>query len=416
MNERSPSPSPLRKPLASSKALQALAMASDNEQDENPSDEDEETLQLKLQAIEAKLKLKKLQQAKTKNARRARSPSEDVSESASPRKRLKVSVFPAADVQIPVSPAKDRIKAPQQDTSPARILLGIDKGLRAQDVSLKRPRPGPIFDRSEPKLAAAAPEPRIKSFSERIAESRTNDQAQETKEERIQKARSKGFSLSRPLDASPDTPKPRNTGLRTDGAPSRQCKDTSRNTQSSSQPSSHPAARFSQSSTSASALQASQRPRTSKPESHSDSTNNNNQLLRSSSAEPSADSSSFDPYSSLHLTKRTIPHVDLARTLAGKEIYTLPRLLKEVKSPHYDPPDCEADFVVFAILAAKSTPYDHKPAHHSTGEDETGPLGAPKNKFMVLKLTDLNWELDCFLFDTAFSQYWKLTPELCLQS
>lgn len=35
---------------------------------------------------------------------------------------------------------------------------------------------------------------------------------------------------------------------------------------------------------------------------------------------------------------------------------------------------------------------------------------APRNKFMVLKLTDLKWEVDCFLFGTAFDQFWKLTP------
>ncbi|KAI7128815.1 hypothetical protein KC343_g17263, partial [Hortaea werneckii] len=106
-------------------------------------------------------------------------------------------------------------------------------------------------------------------------------------------------------------------------------------------------------------------------------------------------------------------------------IYPLPRLLKEVKAPHYDPPDCAEDFVVFGILASKSSPYDQKPQHKTTSstggggetsqEDPLPPPTAaeealPRNKFMVLHLTDLKWELDCFLFGTAFDQFWKLVP------
>lgn len=119
------------------------------------------------------------------------------------------------------------------------------------------------------------------------------------------------------------------------------------------------------------------------------------------------DSEGYDPFSKIHLKKRHIPHPVIAREMSGKEVYTLPRLLKEVKSPDYDPPDCESDFVVFAILATKSSPLDHAQTHKTSGKN---PLEPAKNKFMVLKLVDLKWEIDCFLFGTAFTHFWKLTP------
>ncbi|KAK3656763.1 hypothetical protein LTR56_002744 [Elasticomyces elasticus] len=122
-------------------------------------------------------------------------------------------------------------------------------------------------------------------------------------------------------------------------------------------------------------------------------------------------SSSYDSYSELHLSKRHIPHATIARALEGKEIYPLPRLLKEVKSPSYDPPDIDTDYVVFAVLASKSSPYDQKSKNRTSDEgDAQDDANAPRNKFMVLKLTDLNWEIDCFLFGTAFDQFWKLVP------
>jgi minichromosome maintenance protein 10 len=98
--------------------------------------------------------------------------------------------------------------------------------------------------------------------------------------------------------------------------------------------------------------------------------------------------------------------------MADKEIYTLPRLLKEVKAPHYDPPDCESDFVVFGVLASKSSPFDQKASHRTADENKAqeDAFEAPRNKFMVLRLTDLKWEVDCFLFGSAFDQFWKLTP------
>jgi minichromosome maintenance protein 10 len=125
----------------------------------------------------------------------------------------------------------------------------------------------------------------------------------------------------------------------------------------------------------------------------------------------SQDGSGYDPFSGIHLGKRHIAHTDVARAFEGSELYTLPRLLKEVKAPEYDPPDCEADFIVLGILASKSTPYNQKTTHRTNDEGKPQEdAAAPRNKFMVLKLVDLKWELDVFLFGTAFDQFWKLTP------
>lgn len=407
----------MRKPMLSSNALQALSVPSDEEDD----GEDEETLQLKLQAIEAKLKLKKLQQAKKRAAEESDTGSRARSDSGntSPRKRVRLD----QDVQIPVSPPKDR-SAPVQDKSPARVLLGIDKGLRAQDVSLKRAKIGTASTTTrQPNFFAKPsdlPTVKHKSFSERLADSRMSEQERQAKDERVDKSRGKGFGLGsssfgdavtpkgstrpdqsyssfkRPLDYQ-STPAASTSGSRaprTDSRPSL---------------ASLPSQAGSSRSHGSSAVKASNSPASQKPEQQSH-TSETSQKMGSKEAD-SKDEASFDSFSSLHLSKRRIQHTDLTRALADKELYTLPRLLKEVKSPHYDPPDCETDFVVFGILASKSTPYDTKPRYQAsttTTSDVEDPT--PKNKFMVLKLTDLDWEVDVFLFDTAFTAYWKMTP------
>jgi minichromosome maintenance protein 10 len=119
--------------------------------------------------------------------------------------------------------------------------------------------------------------------------------------------------------------------------------------------------------------------------------------------------STLEAYSGFHLSKRKIDHNTLTRTLQGKSIYSLPRLLKEVKSPDYDPPDCESDYIILGIIASKSTPLDHRTSNPKS-IDSAGREENARPKFMVIRLTDLKWELDLFLFDTGFDAFWKLTP------
>ncbi|KAJ2966047.1 hypothetical protein NUW58_g10762 [Xylaria curta] len=123
---------------------------------------------------------------------------------------------------------------------------------------------------------------------------------------------------------------------------------------------------------------------------------------------PEEEASAFEPYSSIHLKKRIIPHSTLTRNLSGKKTYLIPDLLKHVKAPEFELPDVEQDIVVFGILASKSDPRAHK----DTGSNvkEKAEADPTKAKYMVLTLVDLKWELELFLFNTGFERYWKLTP------
>ncbi|KAL1311284.1 hypothetical protein AAFC00_001470 [Neodothiora populina] len=415
-SRRDASPSPRGKPVTTSRALQALQNMSDDEdgrnraadddEDDNDDDEDEEMLRLKLQAIEAKLKLKKLQN-KRKQSSASNDHNNDVSSSslpASPRKRIKLSSLDVRPgVEIPVSPVKDRMPPPdlpKQHTSPARVLLGIDKGLKAKDVSLKRARPG-AHSSTSGAFTDAKPAP---SFSERIAATRLSNEEQEAKQDRIQQARSRGFALPHPPLSRPSssatsraTPPPSSSSSDAQRPPLFR-KPLSFSSDAGSTLDSPFVTRTR--TTPASALPPSSR------FSHIDGDS------EGKSTEPSEDGSAFESFSALHLSRRTMPHTDLVRGLDGKELYTLPRLLKEVKAPLYDPPDCESDYVVLAIIASKSSPYTTKAKHQTTSNAEPDLQEEinPRNKFMVLTLTDLKWEVDLFLFDTAFTRFWKLTP------
>ena len=113
-----------------------------------------------------------------------------------------------------------------------------------------------------------------------------------------------------------------------------------------------------------------------------------------------SEASQFEPYSSVHLSKRIVPHGELTRILSGKKTFVLPDLLRTVKAPDFSPPDIDGDLVLLAIIASKTDPRSHQ---QSSKNDTRG-------KYMILELTDLKWELSLFLFDSAFEKFWKLTP------
>ncbi|KAG9529905.1 hypothetical protein KCU93_g2933, partial [Aureobasidium melanogenum] len=406
--DRDISPSPRKQPPSSSRVLQdVMAMSDDN------SDDDEEILQLQLQAIQAKLKLKKLQKQKSSqntNDQDSRPSSEN---SNSPRKRQKThsSAFDPA-VQVTVSPIKSHMPPPAlpDPTSPARVRLGIDKGLKAADVSLKRARNGSTLSTKNTTRTTlpAEPERPKQSFSDRIAANRLSAEQQQAKYERIERARSQGFGLAAQATprATRETAQSRPQLSRTQSDRTTRQLPTESSTSSfsrsipTSSASQSPflSQRVSQQSSSSTEV----RGRSFRPTvgfSHDDTP---------TSTEPATDGSSFESFSSLHLAKRKLPHTTLACALDGKEIYTIPRLLKEIKAPIYEPPDCETDFVVLAVIASKSTPFDTRPKHKQTSSVEDDDSGS--TKFMVMTLTDLKWEVDLFLFDTAFEAFWKMTP------
>ena len=442
--EREVSPSPVKSRAGGGISVDEEREDEEGEEGEEGEEEeekdDEETLKLKIQAMEAKLKLKKLQKSKKDGSLHsdgARTSSRTNSQPTSPQKAsIPRPRSRGAEVEVPLSPTKDR-NPPKEQQSPARARLGLNGALKAQDVSLKRARDGTQIDapradsRRSEALAVFDTGRKPTSFSERLARSKVESHQQDEKQERLERVRSKGFGHDRNRAATSLGGGDRVSGLSGGGA-------TPKNA-TRSQPTRPSSAHQVQSSSDMSGKRAgvarSVSTRTSRPSERSrphasglfasrtqDSQSRQGQdvnLNTDSNSSPLDEDASneikqgfFDPFSDLHLSRRHIQHPDITRALSGKEIYTLPRLLQEVQAPHYDPPDCESDYVVFGILASKSNPFDQKPTHRTNDENnpQDDAFEKPRNKFMVLHLTDLKWELDLFLFGSAFDQFWKLTP------
>lgn len=409
-SERSPSPSPRRNNVRSSQMLQDLAGGASGDEDGDDG-EDEETLQLQLAEIQAKLRLKKLQNAKKKgdDSRRSQERQTSVPSARTSPRKLYESALPRAAVQVPLSPATDR-QARTEQVSPARARLGLTTNPRASDVSLKRARDGNPIKRTSSQQSLRAPVadlPRPKSFSARLAESKQRDDDRQAKHVRLQKVRSSGFGHTRTESNVSSASSVRRSRVTNDEGPSSAGRASESRTEARDQPISRStSARFSREREQQGPLVNG----VSRSEPQSGTGHDAGDSDESLDIQHTDPDSGYDPFSKTHLKRREIPHSVVAREMEGKEVYTLPRLLKEVKSPDYEPPDCECDYVVFAVLASKSNPLDHAATHRTSEQHGDDKLEAPKNKFMVLHLTDLKWEIDCFLFGTAFNQFWKLTP------
>jgi minichromosome maintenance protein 10 len=392
----------------------------EEEDEDEDEDEDEETLQLKLAQIEARLKLKKLQKAREARAQPSDSGANESSRGAS-RSSTSMSTGraelprPSSAVEVPMSPVRNR-REPQEQRSPAK-LLGIDKGLRAQDVSLKRAASTHARNSNTSSYGSSRnenPASKIKSFSQRIAESRGKDKEREEKQTRIEKSRSRGFglkdlgveasrdgassraafSLSSGTRTTQDMFSPaRNEGMgrgRTNAGPT-----NSQTPRPSSNHSSRPAISRAQSTNSESTSRA-------------NLTQTASKYAEILERDNTADAASFESFSRLHLKSRNMEHSKLTRVLEGKTVLTVPQLLKAVKAPDYDPPDIENDYVVFGVICSKSSPLTPKNARSNQATGNQDVDANQTGKFMVIKLTDLKWEVDLFLFDTGFSQFWKL--------
>ncbi|KAF3054905.1 DNA replication licensing factor mcm10 [Daldinia childiae] len=430
MAERSsPSPSPSkahrRTPALSTRTgnsfrggTQDAGMDMDENEDDDE-DEDEEMLQLKLQAIQARLKLKKLQSAKAKKAlggstttrpesisipdvpiaSRARSRADSLRSGPTTRPQSQM------EVQVPASPVR-RAQTAQGDGSPSRVRLGIDKGIKAKDISLKR---APSFKRTTESQNGAqggylrrahTPAPggaeqqtkqeRPMTFSERLAAARSEESTRIERQERVRQARSNAFELGRQemeqLKSTakdiPDIP------LQPEQYSREQVIATSRIKRSDTVSSlRRPTLDENRPGTSSGGTVEPQAP----PE-----------------EVPEEEASAFEPYSSVHLSKRVIPHTTLTRNLSGKKTYVIKDLLKHVKAPEFQLPEIEQDIVVFGILASKSDPRSHKTSNNNLKEKvESDPA---RGKYMVLQLVDLQWEVELFLFNSGFDRYWKLVP------
>ncbi len=377
-------------------------------QDTSPEEEeDEETLQLKLAAIEAKLKLRRIQKDKA----RAVTPARDSSRPTS-------SHGPAASqIEVKASPTK-RTQAPLPK-SPSRVLLGIDKGVRGADVSLKRAntsagirsrinstttrneRPTSAFNsaRSATSTRTTASVEGRKTFSERMQEARERETNIEQRRANTIGNRSKGFGLDRDelnsYRTTAEAVPPR--------SPTRQYFEYSRD-------------QVLDSAAEATGRRPLKKSRTLPNLRASPPKNNEN-----TSSE--GDSNLYEAFSDLHLASRILPHSFLKRTLPTDKftVYRLPDLLKNVKSPDFELPDAVCDYVIFGVIASKSSPMDHK-AKPNQNDPDKSTVGTEdwekqwddgsrnQRRFMAITLTDLTWTIDLYLFGTALPRYHRLTP------
>ncbi|RFU77104.1 minichromosome maintenance 10 [Trichoderma arundinaceum] len=417
MNQTSPTASPSRNSRAMASAMARSGALQDLQMDDDDED-DEETLQLKLQEIQARLKLKKLQKAKESAAQGRpegrHSRSNSVTSGIQPRRAVR-GITPTSDnsrpssqsmVQVPASPVR-KVQPPSDPKSPSRVLLGIDKGLRAKDISLKR---APSFRKTAGTDAAAqraylqrskatspsgtrSPEGfRSLSFNERLASARSEEVSRAERQERISKLRTSAFGIGKdemeeykknavdipdePLQA-PSFSRDEVLGKPKPAAGALQRTGTVPDLRNAATKDSTPAI--------APSFQS-----------------RKNSLTTSDMS--SEEQGAFEPYSSIHLSKRILPHRVVARHISGKKVFNVKDLLREVKAPDFALPEVEEDIVVFAIVAKKSEPRAHKPAAGKNGQQTED-----RGKYMVLTLVDLEYELDLFLFNSGFTRYWKLT-------
>lgn len=408
-------------------------------------EDDEETLQLKLQEIQAQLRLKKLRKDKARQGSNSQ-PSEvdngrtsrpDSASMARPAQRIKEirrtdpAIRPKSQppppppppppVEVPASPVRKAQPAPTQ-TSPSRILLGIDKGLKGKDISLKR---APSFRRSSDETTGSQTASQASgylrsarnsgsfderqkplSFSERLKAARDEETVRQEKREKAARSRSTAFNVGRQemedyksqAEDILDEPSPMERSFTKEEilgtvpvSKSRvgllQRSNTTSNT-SSARTASFPGAN----------QQRAASPDVSQP----------HESFTSTASEPqkSSSSASFEPYSCFHLNKRILPHQVVARAISGKTTYSLKDLLRQVKAPDWSLPDDVIDSVVFAVVAAKSDPRSHKPQYDA----ETGKMKpSDRGKYMVITLVDLEYEVELFLFNTGFDRFWKLS-------
>lgn len=477
--------SPLKRsattPNLRAKAQQFLHDGADGHDDDDE-EEDEETLQLKLAAIEARLKLKRLQRAKSGHSSSDMEGDDSHSQrpatagSASAAARSSQSRLHTAretkvpngktekdDVQVPLSPT--RKPAPVHDPlSPSRFLLGIDKGMRGKDVSLRRPptsknatRPVSMHEHPESATSRASgydhgPRDafssttdqgirRGKTFSERIAESRSMDKARQERAERaeeIKRNRSSAFQFDKAemerfkaaaaetKEVSPKLPtrtRPTESFSREDVLRSfNQPTLTRKRSQTAPSVPNHGLGTYSYGSEDKPSYLHRRTVQSEADSQPSDARVYQFRTKAEASEKEEAHTkapgtSKFEPYSSLHLSSRILPHSFLERTLESKTILRIPDLLKTVKAPDFElPTDIDGDYVVFGIVASKSAPREHKEAKNVTTK-EVDPYDDGlnnTNKYMAITLTDLKWTVDLFLFDTAFPRYYRLSEGILI--
>lgn len=460
----SPSPSPVKK----GRLVPAIGEGQKDE-DAEDDDDDEETLQLKLQALEAKLKLKRLQNRKAKDGGvridvAHESGGKELLRAPSGLSERRNGTLSGAslhrsrsvgDIQVPLSPER-RPVVQQEQRSPGRVLLGIDKGLSAKNVSLRRPpglrngapshdQFGGVLKHSNTAVATnssshLSPDNQVTvpmSFNERMAQARNREKSDKERQERVSKLRSERSASFRvrneEIVAFKEAAETASAGHRNT---TQQVHDRAFSRNEILNAASKPAGGLIRRSNTTSSIRGGRESRAPSVLGHSrpgsKATMQTSQHIKHSRAgsvslsdesRPAtpADPTLFEGFSRTNLSARILPHSFVSRMVEDKMPAILPTLLKEVKAPDFElPPELiEKDLVVFAIIASKSEPRAHKQTHTAsksngskkTAEEEAAESEANENgKYMIFTLTDLKWTVDLFLFRTAFTRWHKLQP------
>ena len=438
-------------------------------QPDDDEDEDEETLQLQLQALEAKLKLKRLQKRSRGNSSDAENgnthapvPQSQTNTSTATHRDDRGGLLrskSAGNIQVPLSPERKPVTI-QEQRSPGRVLLGIDKGLSARNVSLRRapsslaassskddPFGAPIRpsasrteSRATSRMASTVP-PRanrdgLKSFNERIAETRLHEQGEQERQQRAARLRaqkSTGFGVREDqieafkAASEKETARlQREESVRTadgysradvvnvfskppGGMVKRANSMLDRSTKRSRSPTKD--------------VQHHEPTLLSRTTSLRKKPSSTGSISLSDESRPSTpgDPGLFEGFSHTNLSRRILPHSFLARTLEDKTPATIPSLLRQVIAPDFSLPQEmeENDFVVFGIIASKSAPLNHKEKYKSqaekatvrtSGEEAAETEANVNGKYMIFTLTDLKWTLDLYVFTTAYVRFRKLQP------
>ena len=419
-------------------------------------DDDEEILKLKLQAIEARLKLRKIRQKINDNG----STTPGVLDSSTGASKRKESAVPSSTragvgakdrVQIPVSPQR-RTTTIVEPRSPGRWLLGIDKGLKGKNVSLRNPTSMKgVEDCFSDKVArqkrsTAGPNERHtivqpksigKTFNDRLRESRDRDKHQTQRECDRQIKRSQGFGVDKgdlrandesiqAYDESRTAPEKalsdRNGFSREQILQAAKKKNAGivRRQRKPSTTHDEPMATVWMNPNTEPELFKSNDRRGQRQEAHAGNTSTTRDSATIDSGWRNLDQAPdflFEPFSAVQLSKRLLTQDLLAKTFKCKSLLRVEDLLAKVKSPDYLlPDDLEPDYVVLGTIASKSSPLSHKErsipmaSEEATSfkEAETSSQNA-RGKYMVLQLTDLKWTIDLYLFTTAYTRFYKLT-------
>lgn len=397
--------------------------------------DDEETLQLKLQEIQAQLRLKKLRKEKARvvqgsqgsfgqpsDADNCRNSRPDSASTAPPGHRIKeirrtepaARARPQPPVEVPASPVRKAQPLPTQ-TSPSRVLLGIDKGLKGKDISLKRApslrrslddtggSQGTGYLRSARNTGSFDEKQRPLSFSERLKAARDEETVRQEKRDRAARSRSTAFNVGR---QEMEDYKTHATDILDEPSPME--RDFTKEEILGIAPTSKSRLGLLQRSNTTSSARTSSFSGASNTGQGSPDVSQAHESFTSTASEPqkSSSSPSFEPYSCFHLNKRILPHQVVARAISGKTTYSLKDLLRQVKTPDWSLQDDVIDSVVFAVVASKSEPRNHKPQYDA----EAGKIKpSERGKYMVITLVDLEYEVDLFLFNTGFERFWKLS-------